>query len=65
VPPGVEDRDLYHVRSVATVLPKDLDWELALDDWHHCRTLEHPNPGFVGKRAVLERPASGMDQGRS
>jgi phthalate 4,5-dioxygenase oxygenase subunit len=64
VPPGVEDRDLYHVRSVATVLPKELNWEQALDDWHHCRTNEHPNPGFVGKRAVLERPVSGSDLGR-
>ena len=64
VPPGAESPELYRVRSCATVLPKELDWEEALDDWHHCRTNEHPNPGFVSSRAVLERPVSGSDLGR-
>jgi phthalate 4,5-dioxygenase oxygenase subunit len=50
-PPGVDDPELYRVRSCAVVLPKELDWETALNDWHHCRTDQHPNPGFVSKRA--------------
>lgn len=63
-PPGVHAPELYTARSCATVLPKELDWEEALDAWHHCRTNQHPNPGFVSKRAVLERPVSGSDLGR-
>jgi phthalate 4,5-dioxygenase oxygenase subunit len=64
VPPGVERPELYRVRSCATVLPVGQDWESKLDDWHHCRTDEHPNPDFVARRAVLERPVGGSDLGR-
>lgn len=63
-PPGVKNPELYRVRSIATVLPKDQDWETTLADWHNCRTDKHPNPGFVSGRTILERGLSGSDLGR-
>jgi phthalate 4,5-dioxygenase oxygenase subunit len=53
VPPGADDPQLYTVRSVATVLPRDADWEEALADWHYARTTEHP--GAAAQRAIKER----------
>ena len=52
-PPGVESPEAYRVRSVATTLPGDADWEEALADWRYARTVEHP--GAAAQRAVTER----------
>jgi hypothetical protein len=49
------------VRSCLTVLPPDANWLAALDDWHHARTTTHPNPGFMGRRRVLEQAVSEDD----
>jgi phthalate 4,5-dioxygenase len=58
VPPGVDNPEFYTVRSCLTVLPPDADWLTSLADWHNARTLEHPNPGFMGRRRVLEQAVS-------
>jgi nitrite reductase/ring-hydroxylating ferredoxin subunit len=55
VPPGVGDPSVYTVRSCLTVLPPEADWLTALGDWHNARSTEHPNPGFMGRRRVLEQ----------
>ena len=52
-PPGVDSPEAYRVRSVATTLPGDADWEEALADWRYARTVEHP--GAAAQRAVRER----------
>jgi nitrite reductase/ring-hydroxylating ferredoxin subunit len=57
-PPGVDDAALYTVRSCLTVLPPEADWLTALDAWHHAQTLQHPNPGFMGRRRILEQAVS-------
>ena len=46
-PPAVEDPALYTVRSCSAVLPADIDWRSALDDWHHARTVDPPGRGNV------------------
>jgi phenylpropionate dioxygenase-like ring-hydroxylating dioxygenase large terminal subunit len=53
-PPGVDHPELYRVRSCQAILPKDLSWQVALDDWHYCRTPEHPTGGFKPVRSVPE-----------
>jgi len=55
IPPGVDEPELYKVRSIVTILPPGSDWEDALHDWHHARTDEHPNPGATQNRAIKER----------
>jgi nitrite reductase/ring-hydroxylating ferredoxin subunit len=57
-PPGVDQPEVYTVRSCLTVLPPDADWLTALADWHHARTTVHPNPGFMGRRRILEQAVS-------
>jgi phenylpropionate dioxygenase-like ring-hydroxylating dioxygenase large terminal subunit len=58
IPPGVDEPELYKLRSCLTVLPPDANWQEALADWHHCRTTQHPNPGFMGRRQTLEQGAA-------
>jgi len=58
VPPGVDNPEMYKVRSCLTVLPPEANWLEALADWHNARTLEHPNPGFMGRRRILEQAVS-------
>ena len=53
-PPGVDDPELYRVRSCQAILPADSDWRTALDDWHNARTPEHPTGGFSPKRENVE-----------
>jgi len=53
-PPGVDYPELYRVRSCQAILPKDVSWQIALDDWHYCRTAEHPTGGFKPMRSVPE-----------
>jgi phenylpropionate dioxygenase-like ring-hydroxylating dioxygenase large terminal subunit len=53
-PPGVNYPELYRVRSCQAILPKDVSWQIALDDWHNCRTPEHPTGGFKPVRSVPE-----------
>jgi phthalate 4,5-dioxygenase len=55
VPPGVEEPDLYRVRSCQAILPTDADWKAALDDWHNARSPEHPTAG-TQIRSYVERP---------
>jgi hypothetical protein len=47
VPPGVDNPELYTVRTCNTSLPSDVDWEEALDDWLHARTSEFPTASTV------------------
>ncbi len=42
IPPGVEDPDLYTVRTCNVSLPPGTDWEEALSDWLHARTDSYP-----------------------
>jgi phthalate 4,5-dioxygenase len=58
IPPGVNNPEIYTVRSCLAVLPPDANWLEALADWHNARTLQHPNPGFMGRRRVLEQAVS-------
>jgi phthalate 4,5-dioxygenase len=58
-PPGADDASVYTVRSCLTVLPPEANWLDALADWHNARTLEHPNPGFMGRRRILEQAVGG------
>jgi phthalate 4,5-dioxygenase oxygenase subunit len=53
-PPGVNHPELYRVRSCQAILPKELSWQTALDDWHYCRTPEHPTGGFKPVRSAPE-----------
>jgi hypothetical protein len=57
-PPGVDQPELYKIRSCLTVLPPDANWQESLADWHYARTTEHPNPGFMGRRQILEQGAA-------
>jgi phenylpropionate dioxygenase-like ring-hydroxylating dioxygenase large terminal subunit len=57
-PPGAREPSLYTVRSCLTVLPPEANWLEALEDWHNARTLQHPNPGFMGRRRILEQAVS-------
>lgn len=54
-PPGSEHPDLYYVRSCATILPSDADWELELEDWHSCKTTKFPHLLSEANRAFQER----------
>ena len=45
-PPGVDQPELYRVRSCQAILPSDADWKTALDDWHNARTPEYPMGGL-------------------
>jgi hypothetical protein len=53
-PPGVNDPELYRVRSCQALLPRESIWQEALDDWHHARTPEHPTGGFGPLRSQPE-----------
>jgi phthalate 4,5-dioxygenase len=54
IPPGVNSPELYKVRSCQAILPKDRSWQTMLDDWHQCRTTEHPTGGFKPLRSAPE-----------
>jgi hypothetical protein len=60
-PPGADHPEYYRVRSCQAILPKDVSWQQALDDWHSCRTIEHPTGGFKPARSV---PEGGFGRGR-
>ena len=34
LPPGVDHPDSYRKRSAAKILPNEVDWITALQDWH-------------------------------
>ena len=40
LPPGVDQPELFTVRSCSAVLPEGVDWRTALEDWHLARTDE-------------------------
>jgi hypothetical protein len=40
LPPGADRPEVFRVRSCSAVLPKDVDWRVALEDWHLARTNE-------------------------
>ena len=50
VPPGVDDPTLYTVRSCNVSLPAGSDWEEALGDWLHARTIKYPGGDTVARR---------------
>jgi hypothetical protein len=54
IPPGVNNPELYRVRSCQAILPQDRSWQTALEDWHYCRTPEHPTGGFAPLRSAAE-----------
>jgi len=45
-PPGVDQPELYRVRSCQAILPAGADWKDTLADWHNARTPEHPTGGL-------------------
>ena len=57
-PPGAREPSVYTVRSCLTVLPPEANWLDALADWHNAKTTQHPNPGFMGRRRILEQAVS-------
>jgi len=40
MPPGTDRPEIFRVRSCSALLPAEVDWRTALDDWHHARTNE-------------------------
>ena len=52
-PPGVDDPGVFRVRSCAALLPKEVDWVEALEDWHRAR-INHT----VATAVRTDRPAS-------
>jgi phthalate 4,5-dioxygenase oxygenase subunit len=42
VPPGVEQPELYKVRSCTSFVAPGEDWKEALGDWHYARSTEYP-----------------------
>jgi phthalate 4,5-dioxygenase oxygenase subunit len=54
-PPVVDHPELYTVRSCSAVLPADMDWRAALDDWHHARTPDAPAAALAPARMFRER----------
>jgi phenylpropionate dioxygenase-like ring-hydroxylating dioxygenase large terminal subunit len=54
-PPGVDDANVYSARSASAVLPADVDWKVALADWHHARTIELPAERVAIDRGYPER----------
>jgi phthalate 4,5-dioxygenase oxygenase subunit len=41
-PPGVDNPEVYTVRSANVALPPEADWEATLGDWHHARSADYP-----------------------
>lgn len=54
-PPAVDNPEVYTVRSCSAVLPGDVDWRAALDDWHHARTTDPPGLAAAAGRTFRER----------
>jgi phthalate 4,5-dioxygenase oxygenase subunit len=52
-PPGVDQPELYRVRSCQAYLPAGVDWKAALADWHNARTPDHPTGSLSGGRARM------------
>jgi len=50
-PPGVDQPELYRVRSCSAMLPEGVDWRTALDDWHRARTNEVSAAQVAGRSA--------------
>jgi phthalate 4,5-dioxygenase oxygenase subunit len=63
VPPGVENPELYNIRSCASILPAGADWLIELGDWHHARTTQHPNPNATANRKYAERIGDAKGRG--
>jgi phthalate 4,5-dioxygenase oxygenase subunit len=57
VPPGVEDANVYSARSASAVLPANVDWKVALADWHAARTNDLPSQRVELDRGYAERQA--------
>jgi LigXa C-terminal domain like len=53
-PPCSDHPEFYRVRMCQAILPVDVDWRTAMDDWHNARTPEHPTGGFVSQREFVE-----------
>ncbi len=49
-PPGAEDPSLFRTRSIAIVLPRDVDWLEATRDWHFARG---GLPAGIGGGAIM------------
>jgi hypothetical protein len=60
-PPGVNDPELYRLRSCQAILPKDTNWQAALEAWHQARTPAHPTGGFA---PVRSNPEGGFGRAR-
>jgi len=60
-PPGVNYPELYRLRSCQAILPRDVDWKEAMQDWHQARTPEHPTGGFA---PVRSNPEGGFGRAR-
>ena len=50
LPPGADQPEAYRVRSCSAVLPDDVDWRVALEDWHLARTNEVSAAQTAGRR---------------
>jgi len=48
-PPGVDQPELFRVRSCSAVLPADVDWRSALEGWHLARTNEVSPAQLAGR----------------
>ncbi len=64
-PPAAQHPEMYNVRSCATILPPDADWERELDDWHNCRTTEFPRLLAEANRPFQERALPGSPEYRA
>jgi phenylpropionate dioxygenase-like ring-hydroxylating dioxygenase large terminal subunit len=56
-PPCVDDASAYAARSCSAILPPDVDWKVALADWHAARTTELPSARVASDRGYAERQA--------
>jgi phthalate 4,5-dioxygenase len=41
-PPASQQPEAYRKRSCSAILPEDVDWKVALEDWHFARTKDLP-----------------------
>jgi hypothetical protein len=52
LPPGVDNAEVFRVRSAAALLPADADWVASLKDWHEARTFESLANAVASDRRV-------------
>jgi hypothetical protein len=53
----VDDASAYAARSCSAILPPDVDWKVALADWHAARTTDLPSARVASDRGYAERQA--------